>query len=230
MFWVSTNRWLTPTESAFAVASRSRLGCLLGPDYRREAERSCDPRSRDPQTEDPWAGARCCWLPWWVAVAPFPGRRELGCSVVDFLFRRVWQGWLPHDLFPSRGPNPSAGATGSVAQSPQRDRIECEDERLLARIRELHAADRYAYGYRRVRLGLRRAGERVRRSRVQRLSRANRMVGAKRAAMRFSSRPASHSRQHSREAVAHDETGSAGGSVGRISVQRDFIAIHPAPR
>jgi putative transposase len=54
------------------------------------------------------------------------------------------------------------------------------DERLLSRIRELHAANYYAYGYRRVWLALRRAGERVPRCRVQRLMRANGIVGAKR--------------------------------------------------
>lgn len=55
-----------------------------------------------------------------------------------------------------------------------------EDERLLARIRELHAANYYAYGYRRMWLALRRAGERVPRCRVQRLMKANGIVGAKR--------------------------------------------------
>ena len=44
-----------------------------------------------------------------------------------------------------------------------------EDERLLARIRELHAANYYAYGYRRMWKALRRAGEQVPRCRVQRL-------------------------------------------------------------
>ena len=55
-----------------------------------------------------------------------------------------------------------------------------EDERLLARIRELHAANYYAYGYRRMWKTLRRAGEQVPRCRVQRLMRANGIVGAKR--------------------------------------------------
>jgi putative transposase len=44
-----------------------------------------------------------------------------------------------------------------------------EDERLLARIRELHAANYYAYGYRRMWKTLQRAGEPVPRCRVQRL-------------------------------------------------------------
>jgi len=55
-----------------------------------------------------------------------------------------------------------------------------EDERLLARIRELHAANYYAYGYRRIWKALRRAGEPVARCRVQRLMRDNGIVGAKR--------------------------------------------------
>ena len=54
------------------------------------------------------------------------------------------------------------------------------DERLLERIRELHAANYYAYGYRRMWLALRRAGERVPRCQVQRLMRMHGIVGAKR--------------------------------------------------
>jgi putative transposase len=55
-----------------------------------------------------------------------------------------------------------------------------EDERLLGRIRELHAANYYAYGYRRMWKALRRAGEQVPRCQVQRLMRVNGIVGAKR--------------------------------------------------
>jgi transposase InsO family protein len=54
------------------------------------------------------------------------------------------------------------------------------DERLLGRIRELHAANYYAYGYRRMWKALRRAGEQVSRCRVQRLMRDNGIQGAKR--------------------------------------------------
>ena len=57
-----------------------------------------------------------------------------------------------------------------------------EDERLLGRIRELHAANYYAYGYRRMWKALRRAGEPVPRCRVQRLMKSNGIVGAKRRA------------------------------------------------
>jgi putative transposase len=55
-----------------------------------------------------------------------------------------------------------------------------EDERLLARIRELHASNYYAYGYRRMWKALRRAGELVPRCRVQRLMKCHGIVGAKR--------------------------------------------------
>ncbi len=55
-----------------------------------------------------------------------------------------------------------------------------EDERLLARIRETHAANYCAYGYRRMWLALRRAGEPVARCTVQRLMRRAGIQGAKR--------------------------------------------------
>ena len=55
-----------------------------------------------------------------------------------------------------------------------------EDERLLERIRDVHAANYHAYGYRRMWKALLRAGERVSRCRVQRLMRAAGIEGAKR--------------------------------------------------
>ena len=55
-----------------------------------------------------------------------------------------------------------------------------EDERLLERIRDVHAANYHAYGYRRMWKALLRAGERVPRCRVQRLMRAHGIQGAKR--------------------------------------------------
>jgi putative transposase len=55
-----------------------------------------------------------------------------------------------------------------------------EDERLLARIREVHEANYCAYGYRRTWKALTRSGEQVGRCRVQRLMRANAIQGAKR--------------------------------------------------
>jgi transposase InsO family protein len=55
-----------------------------------------------------------------------------------------------------------------------------EDERLLERIREVHATNYSAYGYRRTWKALLRSGEQVGRGRVQRLMRANGIQGAKR--------------------------------------------------
>jgi putative transposase len=54
------------------------------------------------------------------------------------------------------------------------------DERLLARIRELHAVNYYAYGSRRMWIALNRAGEPVARCTVERLMRAHGICGAKR--------------------------------------------------
>jgi putative transposase len=73
----------------------------------------------------------------------------------------------------------SASAYYQRANGPRSERA-IEDERLLERIRELHAANYYAYGYRRMWKALVRAGERVPRCRVQRLMRAHGIVGAKR--------------------------------------------------
>jgi putative transposase len=55
-----------------------------------------------------------------------------------------------------------------------------DDERLLARIEEIHKANYCAYGYRRTWIALRRAGEEVGRGRVQRLMRQAGIQGAKR--------------------------------------------------
>jgi len=55
-----------------------------------------------------------------------------------------------------------------------------EDARLLARIREVHERNYCAYGYRRMSIALRREGEKVGKSRVQRLMREAGIQGAKR--------------------------------------------------
>ena len=55
-----------------------------------------------------------------------------------------------------------------------------EDERLIAKISELHEANYCAYGYRRTWKALLRAGENVGRDRVRRLMRQNAIQGAKR--------------------------------------------------
>jgi putative transposase len=70
-------------------------------------------------------------------------------------------------------------------RSGRRSARALEDERLLARIRDVHAANYYAYGYRRMWKALRRAGEQVPRCRVQRLMKSNGIVGAKRRGKRW---------------------------------------------
>jgi putative transposase len=62
----------------------------------------------------------------------------------------------------------------------QRSARRVEDERLLARIGELHVANYFAYGYRRMWKALGRAGETVGRDRVKRLMRVHGIQGAKR--------------------------------------------------
>jgi putative transposase len=64
--------------------------------------------------------------------------------------------------------------------SGQRSARIVEDERLLGVICALHAANYYAYGYRRMWKALGRAGEQVSRCRVQRLMRTHGIQGAKR--------------------------------------------------
>jgi putative transposase len=62
----------------------------------------------------------------------------------------------------------------------QRSARVIDDERLLDAIREVHAANYYAYGYRRTWKALLRAGEDVGRDHVKRLMRAHGIQGAKR--------------------------------------------------
>jgi putative transposase len=73
----------------------------------------------------------------------------------------------------------SASAYYQRATGQRSDRA-VEDERLLGVITELHAANYYAYGSRRMWKALLRSGEQVGRSRVERLMRQNGIQGAKR--------------------------------------------------
>jgi putative transposase len=73
----------------------------------------------------------------------------------------------------------SASAYYQRATGARSDRA-IGDERLLEQIRETHAANYYAYGYRRTWKQLRREGIEVGRDRVKRLMRANGIQGAKR--------------------------------------------------
>jgi transposase InsO family protein len=85
-----------------------------------------------------------------------------------------------------------------------------QDERLLQRISELHEANYFAYGYRRMWKALARSGEVVPRCRVQRLMRANAIQGAKRRGRPWrTTRP---------DPQAHRRPDL---------VQRDFSAEHP---
>jgi putative transposase len=73
----------------------------------------------------------------------------------------------------------SASAYYQRATGQRSERV-IDDERLLERIREVHAANYYAYGYRRTWKAMLRAGEDVGRDRVKRLRRTNGIQGAKR--------------------------------------------------
>jgi putative transposase len=73
----------------------------------------------------------------------------------------------------------SASAYYQRASGERSERV-VEDERLLGRILEVHAANYYAYGYRKLWLALKRAGEDVGRDHVKRLMRSHGIQGAKR--------------------------------------------------
>ena len=73
----------------------------------------------------------------------------------------------------------SASAYYHRATGQRSDRV-IDDERLLERVGELHAANYYAYGYRKMWLALRRAGEDIGRDHVKRLMHAHAIQGAKR--------------------------------------------------
>jgi len=75
------------------------------------------------------------------------------------------------------GVSPSAYYHRAIGQRPARA---VEDERLLGRIRALHAENYHAYGARRMWKALRREGERVGRDHVARLMRTAGIQGAKR--------------------------------------------------
>ena len=80
------------------------------------------------------------------------------------------------------------GVSASAYYERKTGRRSCralEDERLLEAIREVHAANYYAYGSRRMWIALKRAGEPVARCTVERLMRAHGICGAKRRAKRW---------------------------------------------
>jgi transposase InsO family protein len=83
-----------------------------------------------------------------------------------------------------------------------------EDERLLGVITELHAANYYAYGSRRMWKALLRSGERVGRSRVERLMRQNALQGAKRRGKPWRTTKADPAALRSPDRVKRDFTAS----------------------
>jgi putative transposase len=84
-----------------------------------------------------------------------------------------------------------------------------EDERLLAKIRELHAANYFAYGYRKMWLALRRAGEDVGRDRIKRLMRAADIQGAKRRGRPWRTTTPDPGAQRPRDLVERDFSAAA---------------------
>jgi putative transposase len=90
----------------------------------------------------------------------------------------------------------------------QRSARQIDDERLLALISELHAANYYAYGSRRMWKALLREGERVGRSRVERLMRQNAIQGAKRRGKPWRTTKADPAALRSPDRVQRDFTAS----------------------
>jgi putative transposase len=85
---------------------------------------------------------------------------------------------------------------------------EIEDERVLGRIREVHAANYEAYGYRRVWKQLLREGEQVPRCQVQRLMREHAIQGAKRRGRPWRTTVADAEAQRRPDLVERDFTAS----------------------
>lgn len=83
-----------------------------------------------------------------------------------------------------------------------------EDERLLARIEEVHAANYHAYGYRRTWKALLRAGESCGRDRVKRLMRAHGIQGAKRRGKPWRTTTANPAAHRAPDLVGRDFTAS----------------------
>jgi len=116
--------------------------------------------------------------------------------------------------------------------SGERSARTVEDERLLGRIRQLHAANYEAYGYRRTWKALSRAGERVARRRVQRLMRAHGIQGAKRRVRRLAhhgdradrSGPRSSARARLRHLAGRPPARAPASPAGRPSRRRSTRA------
>jgi len=93
-------------------------------------------------------------------------------------------------------------------RSGRRSARSVQDEQLLERIREVHAANYYAYGYRRMWKALGRAGVDVGRDRVKRLMRAHGIQGAKRRGKPWRTTIADPAAQRRPDLVCRDFTAS----------------------
>ncbi len=110
--------------------------------------------------------------------------------------------------------SPSAGPWAcrrprTTSAPPAVGRLAIEDERLIGRIRELHAANYYGYGSRRMWQALQRAGEQVGRGRVERRMRADGVQGAKRRGKPWRTTMLDRFAQHRPDLVRRDFTASA---------------------
>jgi putative transposase len=101
-----------------------------------------------------------------------------------------------------------------------------EDERLLGVIRDLHERKYCAYGSRRMRKALLRAGERVGRGRAERLMRANGLQGAKRRGKPWRTTRPDPSARRSPDLVQRDFTASGENRPPTGTA----ITYHPGPR
>lgn len=92
--------------------------------------------------------------------------------------------------------------------SGARSARQVDDERLLARIEEVHAANYHAYGYRRTWKALLRAGESCGRDRVKRLMRTHGIQGAKRRGKPWRTTTANPAAHRAPDLVGRDFTAS----------------------
>jgi len=102
----------------------------------------------------------------------------------------------------------SASAYYHRATGQRSERV-IEDERLLEIVRQVHAANYFAYGYRKMWLALERAGESVGRDRVKRLMRDAQIQGAKRRGKPWRTTISDPAAQRNPDLVNRDFTASA---------------------
>ena len=109
----------------------------------------------------------------------------------------------------------------------QRSKRAVEDERLLARIREIHEANYFAYGSRRMWKALRRDGEQAGRGRIERLMKNNGIQGAKRRGKPWRTTKADPQAQRRPDLVNRDFTAEAPNRlwVGDLSYLRCWEGV-----